>query len=283
MQRNKKNIMLRSGISYILAFILTICLTLATVLVVIRYGCFNEDSLLKNMSSNSYYDDVYEDMMGDLKSMTIPTGLPDSVYENAITRTAVHNDINGKVKAQFAGEAYTSKSEEIKSALNANIAQYLKDTDYTLTDEEERSITSYVNAVLVDYENYISMPFIDILVKAKNMFDKVFLIAVIALLVMSAIAVYVELQLHKWLHRALRYLSYTALGCAVMLISVPGYFYLAQIHYRLNLKPESFYNLATTYIDNILKLFLYFGLLWIVVAILVIIATVFTKKYYKKG
>lgn len=283
MHKSKKSAMLRSGISYILSFLLTVCITLITVLVVIRYGCFNEESLLKNMSSYGYYDFVYEDIMNDAEAITLPTGLPSSVYEDAIDHTYIYSDINGKLNAQFKGETYTSKSSDIKKKMKENINAYLSEQDYTVTEEEQKSIDAYITEVIKDYDKYISMPLGTYLVKAKAIFDKVFLIAVAALVVVSAVIIFVNLQLHRWVHRAIRYFSYSALGCALMMISVPGYFYIRKIHYRLALSPESFYHLATTYIDDVLKLFLYFGLLWIVVAIVLIIVTVFTKKNIKRG
>lgn len=283
MHKNKKNIMLRSGISYVLAFLLTICLTLVTVLVVIRYGCFNEKSLLRNMSSYGYYDFVYQDIMDDAEAITLPTNLPASVYEEAITQTDIYSDINGKLNSQFAGTSYTSKSAEIKKRMKENIDNYLKEQNYTITDTDQANINTYIDEVAKDYDKYISMPLGTYLVSAKRIFDKVFLIAIAALLVVSAVIIFVNLQLHKWIHRALRFFSYAALGNAVILLSVPGYFFIRKIHYRLALAPESFYHLATTYIDDVLKLFLYFGVLWIVVAIVLVIATIFTKKNIKKG
>ncbi|MDO5403655.1 MAG: hypothetical protein Q4F11_09485 [Eubacteriales bacterium] len=283
MHKSKKSAMLREGISYVLSFLLTVCITLITVLVIIRYGCFNEKILLNNMSTYGYYDFVYEDIMNDVEAITLPTGLPASVYEEAIESTYIYSDINGKISAQFKGEAYTSKSAEIKKNMKENINAYLAGQGYSITEEEQKSIDAYVTEVIKDYDKYISMPLGTYLVKAKVIFDKVFLIALAALAVISAVIIFVNLKLHKWVHRAMRYFSYSALGCALMMISIPGYFYIRKIHYRLALSPESFYHLATTYIDDILKLFLYFGLLWIVVAIILIITTMFAKKNIKKG
>ena len=283
MHHNQKNRILRSCISYVISFLMTIFITVMTLLIVIRFGCFNEESLLKNMSSYGYYDYVYEDIMEDLMALTLPTGLPSSVYESAITQTDVHNDVNGNLKAQFSGVTYQSQKDVIRTELHMSIEQYMNENEYEPTEAEKSSVNVYVNEVAQEYERYIEMPFVKYIVKAKNIFDKVFLPALLAMLVMTAITVYIELQLHRWLHRALRFVCYSCTGCALMLLSVPGYFFIEKSHYRFNLTPESFYHLVTTYIDNILKLFLYCGLLWVVVAIIMFIATTLAKKYNKRG
>lgn len=280
-RKHKKHIV-RQTISYILAFLLSVCLTFITLLVVVRFGAFNESSLYKNMSSYGYYDYVYKDIMADVKSMTIPTGFPETIYEDIITQTHIYNDINGSLKAQFTGTEYTSTSSEIKQHLRENINRYFEENSYVATEEEESAINDYLNAVADDYDKYIEMPLANYLVKAKEVFNKVFLIAVIALLVVSLIIVYVILQLYKWLHRAFRYFAYASLGCATMVTAFPAYLYIEKLYYRLSLSPESFYRLVTTYIDNVLELFMYFGLLWLVIAIVFICAAILTKKYQKR-
>ena len=229
----------RQTISYILAFLLSVCLTLITLLIVVKFGCFSEKALYKNMSSYGYYDYVYTDIMADVKSMTIPTGFPETIYQDVITQT------------------------------------------YVATEAEEVAIGEYLNAVATDYDNYIKMPLGNYLMQIKNIFDKIFLIAIIALTVVSAIIVYVILQLYKWVHRAFRFFSYAAFGCTAMVTAFPAYLYLEKIHYRFNVSPESFYKLITTYVDNLLELFMYFGLLWLVIGIVFICVTILAKKHQK--
>lgn len=279
-KNNKKNA-IRQTISYILAFLLSVCLTLITLLVVVKFGCFNEKSLYKNMSSYGYYDYVYDDILADVKSMTIPTGFPESIYEGVITQTHVYNDVNGSLKAQFTGSSYVTSSADIKQALRDNINKYFEENEYIATESEETAIGDYLNSVSNCYDKYIKMPLGDYLIKAEGMFNKIFLIAVIALLVVSAIIAYVILQLYKWIHRALRFFSYASFGAAAMITAAPAYLYLEKVYYRFNLSPESFYKLITTYIDNVLELFMYFGLLWLVVGIVFICATVLAKKHQK--
>ena len=282
--RKKKNYhkyVVRQIISYILAFILSVCLTLITLMLVVGIGFFNENNLYKYMRSCGYYDYVYTDIMADIKSMTIPTGFPESICDGIITQTHIYNDINGSLKAQFNGAQYTSRASEIKQQLYENINKYLEENEYTVTEDENAAIDKYLDSVSTNYDKYIEMPLGNYLIQIKSMFSKMFWIVIVVLLVVSAVIVYVIFLLYRRIYKALSFYTYTVLGCAVMVTCFPAYLYIEKIYYRFSLSPESFYRLVTTCIDNILELFMCFGGLWFVVAMVFICIMVSLKRYNK--
>lgn len=279
--RKSKNVM-RQAISYTLAFLLAVCITLITLLFIIRFGAFNEKIMYSNMSSHGYYDYIYEDFMEDVKAATLPTGFPERIFEGVVTKTDVYNDVNGSLKAQLGEKEFSSQSQQIKQRLRQNIEAYFVETEYTATEEEQTAINEYVNTVANNYDKYIKMPLGSYLLKAKQIFGKVFGIALTVLAVVSAVILFVLFKLHRWKHRTLRFYSYAAFGSAVMVVAYPAYLYAGKAYYRLNLSPESFYNFAITYLDNILELFLYSGLFWLVMGIVLVCLSVFLKNKSKK-
>lgn len=272
---------IRKIISYILSFLLTVCLTLMTLLIIIKFGALNEKSLYNNMSSYGYYDHVYSDFMEKVKSVTMPTGFPESIYDEIVSKTDIYNDVNGSLKEQFGGEKYETNAKNIRQKLSNNIDSYFVETSYTATDEEKAAIEAYIDTVADNYDKYIKLPLGSYIIKAKNLFEKVFFVAFAVLIVMVIIIIFLLVRIHKWKHKALRYMSFASLATMLMVSAYPLYLYAGKVYYRLGLSPESFYKFTITYIDNLLLLFIYFGLFWLAVGILLAGLVVYLKKLKK--
>lgn len=270
--------MMRKIISYILSFLLSVCITLLAVMFVIKFGVLDEKNLYRNMSSSGYYDYIYNELIEYEKSVITPTGLPDTILDDAITPLDVRNDINGKLSAQFKGTRYESSSTQMAKRLNDAINIFFKSKDYTPTDAEKKSVEEYVNVVVRDYENSISLPFGKYIVQINNMLGKIFWIAVAALLIVSTVIIYVILNLHRWLHRSIRFLSVSALGSGAMLIILPAYIMIQHVYSRLSISTKSLYYLIVSYINSVLMLFICFGILMIVISVALFVMTVIAKK-----
>lgn len=272
---------LRKIISYIASFLLAVCLTLMTLLIIIKFGALNEKSLYNNMGSYGYYDYIYSDFMEKVKAVTMPTGFPESIYDGIVSKTDIYNDVNGSLKEQFGGAKYETNAENIRQKLRSNIDSYFAETSYTATEEEKTAIEEYIDTVADNYDKYIKFPLGSYLVKAKNLFDKVFFVAFAVLMVMVLIIIFLLVRIHKWKHKSLRYISFASLATMFMVSAYPLYLYADKAYYRLSLSPESFYKFTITYIDNILQLFIYFGIFWLAVGILLAGLVVYLKKLKK--
>lgn len=280
MDKDKKRV-LRTVLSYILSFLLSVCITLLFSIIVIRIGILNEHSLYKNLESSGYYDSVYNELISYEKEVIIPTGLPESIVEEAISLEDMKNDVNGKLSAQFHKNEYTTASEKIRTKLNSEIEDFFKETNYEPTQEDTIHSNEYIEEVIKDYENKISVPFGSYLIQLNNILNKMFWIAVAVLIVLSVIIVYFILHLHRWLHRGMRYLCVSAIGSSAMLIILPAILYIQHTYARLSITTESVYNLIVSYINNILITFIISGVIMAVVAAILFFFVGFIKKKVK--
>lgn len=274
----KSKMIMRRIISCILAFMLSVCMALTALLIIIRLGVISENVLYDNLNSSRYYTFVYNELMGNIKSITVPTGFPEDIYKAVITETDIYSDINGSIRAQFKKISYTTKAAVIQQQLNKNIIAYFDEIGYTVeSDEESKLIADYVRTVAEEYNRCIGVPLSTYIIKADRILDKVFWAAAGVLVFAMAAIIFIIFRLYKSVYWLLKYFSYALTGNAFMLLAYPAWMYIGRIYYRLNLSPESFYNLIIKYIDNILRLCLYFGTVSLLVGIAFATPGIFKK------
>lgn len=261
---------LRSIISIITAFILSLSLLGLTILLVIQWSGFSRSSFYKNMSANNYYDNVQSDIQEEVEAITIPIGLPITVLDNVFTSYGISKDVNGYIDASFQGQTYTANVEKITIPLEENVRVYLEEAKIVPTQEQEANLSEYINSVVQIYTDTAQMPLLSYFVKARNLYNKVFMIGMIATILIGAICIYLIVKLHEWFHRGLRYVVYAISSTGLMSIIVPAYILKDGFYKRIHLSPEYFYNFFTDYVTNIVKSFLYFGIVWMVVSFIII-------------
>lgn len=268
----------RNIISCILSFVLSVCVLLMTTAAIVQFGVLGENMMYTSINTSGYHAVVYHELMENIKSITIPTGFPESIYEGVITESDIYNDINGSLMARSRNIRYTTKSLVIKQKLEENIDKYFSEIEYTASSEETEAIDNYIEIIAELYDKCLDVPLSDYIMKSEGTLQKL-LIAVLAAMIFSmSVIIYIIFKLYRNVYGLLRYLSYASTGSAIMLMLLPAWVILNKWHYRLNLSPESFYILFTKYIDSILKMFLAFGVMWLILGAAFALPGIFKKR-----
>lgn len=261
---------LRTVICCILSFLLSISLTLLTLLLVIEWSGLSRSSFSKNMSANKYYDHVKEDIYDEAEAITIPTGLPDEVLTDIITTDKISQDVNGYINASFNEKIYRPDTKDITRKLRRNIETFLQKEGIDATKEQNRNINTYIASVEEIYIDTVKVPFLSLFEKARIIYNKIFLIGLAGGLLFSMICIYMIIKLHRWIHKAFRFIVYSTIATGLMTGILPTYIITSGFYKKINLSPEYFYNFIVDYITNILKAFIYFSTVWLVISLLII-------------
>ncbi len=276
---------LRVIISSIAAFLLSMALTLITVLLVIQWSGFSRSSFYKNMSANNYYDFVMTDIYEEAEAITIPIGLPVTVLEDVLTSYGISKDVNGYIDASFRNDTYNVNTEDITEKLENNVRTYLTEAGIALDQDQETNLEAYVASVVKVYTDTVKMPLLSAFVKARNLYEKIFGISIAICAVFAAICLYMIIRLHTWLHRGLRYVTYSTISTGLMSGIMPVLVLQSGFYKKIHLSPEYFYNFFTDYVTNIFQAFLNFSVGWIILSIIIIVvigALKNSREYYKR-
>ena len=246
-------------VSYVLSFVLSLILLCGSVLVAIEISLFNQNSFVGLVGRN-YYTAVYDEVTRGMRSYTIPTGIDVSVVEGIVSVDDVMSDLNGCMYSIFEG------------------------SDYTPLENQDEIIDAYVEDINNVYINNIKMPVLKYIVKAKTVYDRYLIPALIILLGLVVLIGATLIMMYRRRYKGLRYLAYATGAAAVMSFGLPFYILIKGVYRNFLLSPEHFYNLMVSYVRNALMTCLSVALFWAVVTVLLALsAGSLRKRTIKKG
>jgi hypothetical protein len=261
-----------------LSFLLSLFLVALTTLLIIQWSGFSRSSFYDNMSKNAYYDNLAKDIKSEAESITLPSGLPLTVLDGLFTPYSISKDVNGYVDATFKGKVFNPDTTEMESKLQNNALQALKDTGVNPTEEQQTNLKDYIVSIRNVYIDKVKVPLLSYFNQARTVYEKIFIVGVIACLICIFISTFAIIKLHRWLHRALRYLIYSTAAAGLMVGIVPWYIMNSGFYKRIHLSPEYFYNFFVDYVTNILMSFIYFSIVWLVISIVMACGVKMIKK-----
>ena len=235
-------------VSIIVSFILSVLLSIGGYLVGADMGIFNKDTIYKSMSAAGYYNGIYEDVVSTSKQLGRPMMLHAEVFENVFYYNEVKDDIQNNLEAQLAGTMYTPDTSQIKD----------------------------------NYKSSLGITFINYYVSMRKMFDNIYFKVLAAILVLIMIAVFIIIKDHRYVHRAIRYITYSTLAAAYMTGIIPMYLYIKGIYRRLAISPAYYYNMLIKTADKSLLMFVYISIFFLVLSAGLIALTIILKNNLKK-
>ena len=269
-------------ISTIVALLLSIFLTMASYLGGIYFGAFNKTLILDSLNKTSYYHAIMDNTLDKAESLAIPMGLQPEVFDNVFTLEETYAEGNALIQANLDGKDYTPKTSKVVDRLVSNINMYLKQKNLTVTSEQQANITTFANTVADEYAKNLSVPYIKYYTSLRAMFAKLVYVGIPLFLLLSAFAVFLLIKTEYWIHRSLRYITYSTLAASLMTAGFPVFLLITGSYKRLNVSPEYFYNFLVHYITESLYTFIIIALLLFVVSIMLMTIIRFKKRQLTK-
>lgn len=278
-KRIKKNSRkLRFFMSCLLAFMLSVLLTVATLLVCVKMGFLNENSVLDGMAQKDYYKSVEEDFYQDAKDFTIPVGLPMTVVDGIVDSEMVYDDVKAYVTNAVNDKIYEFDTKDIESRLTENIHEYFRQEGLQMNEEQINTIPEYVGMITDIYEENIRVDYVTILGKVNHAMGNYILIGVVFCLVLSIVICVVLVRMYHWKHRGMRFVVYGTITTAVMTITPTVLVGILGSYMKPNIAPEHFYYALVNYCANGLKIFTYFAIGWAVISAALLLLIRYLKK-----
>lgn len=258
----------RNLLSYFFAFLLSVIFVIITGLMIIRFGIFSESRFL-SVFDQDYYQYTMDVIRTNAEYYTAPTGIDNTVLEDAFNTEEIKADIKGNVHAAFTGGEYTPDTTEITRRLDSNLRAFFSANQIV---PAEGTIQNVIDEFTTDigeiYSDSVTLPGLESigLLRARYMrYDK---LALAALLAAALILIITIIRLHHYIHRSLRYIAYAAGGAALMLLIVPCGLYLSKFYVGFNFQPRYFYHFMVCLVVRILQALMLGGIFWLVVAAL---------------
>lgn len=260
-KRRKRRVFLLSSV---LSFLLSVLLTFASYLSGVYVGGLNPAFILDDLNKSGYYESVQKYFYDTAESLTLPSGLPTEVTEGIAPLEYVYQEVQNYVNACFKNQDYSFSLKTMEDKLNANIEAYLEEENLVLTAEQQQNKTDYIKMITDEFVQDAKVPFLHYFVKIKDIGVKVMKIALPALLVLSAVCIFLLIRMQRFKHRGVRFITYSTIAATFMSGLPPLIALLNGFYKRINLEPEYFYLFVSTYIERALMCIAIIGAAWCV-------------------
>lgn len=209
------------GISYILSFVLTICVITLIICNILKTKLLNEDYVVEVLDKIGYYEKVSKNIESNFENYYYQSGLEHYVIENLFDENKVKEDSLKVVNALYNNTKTDVEIdiEPIKQNLRNNIDDMLEKQNKSIDASEEKTVDTFVNIIADTYESEITILKSGIktisktMHKLENLIEKINKIVVFVIIALVILIVVLNI---KELMNICRYLGISALASGLI-------------------------------------------------------------------
>ena len=162
-------------LSYILGFILSLCILLLVVIYISKRTVLDKNFILRMFDENNYYENVYTSISEDVNDYMTSSGLESEVLDNVLLKENVKSDIDNYLNGLYSGTLYNVDTSYVEDTLKTNINNYLKGLNLGVDNTNELDLfTSDIgNIYKKQVSFYNTIDFVSSkIVKINNLINK---------------------------------------------------------------------------------------------------------------
>lgn len=207
-KKNKRDRYVR-GISFILAFFLAVLLLIVFFLVELKLGMGNSQNLRNSINDSDYTQKAYKEVLSKSKDCVTDRSMPVKIVTEAVTQERFFLDSSKSIKAALSGKASRIDTTNLEKKLTENIDRYLKENRIVKDGRIQVAREEIVQTVAGYYKSCAQFRFGDYFYPMNRMLDKLWSMAVPLLAVLTAVTVMFLIEIQRFRHCGLWYISYS--------------------------------------------------------------------------
>ena len=272
--------MAKKIISYVLAFIIIILLTSSVLCTIISNALLNEKFVLEVLEKNEYYSKIYNEIMQNFKNNTIQSGLEENVLDGIISEEQVKKDIIALIGSIYENKDIKINTETVKTKLQQNINEVIAENNKKVSKDEQEEIDIYINTIAniykdgIVYEDEYIHKVSNVVAKLYGLIKKVKIILYIATIVIAIIVII----LNKI--ESIKFFSISTTAIGILLIITKIIEIITMKTQNILILNQAFSKIVINIIEVIMSKFLIYGIVFLIVGMLLNIAS--NVKFHSK-
>lgn len=258
---------IRNGVSYVLAFFLSLFIAALSALLVLQTTILSESFLQKQVDRSGYAANVIERIENTFISYGMSSGFDEAFFSTVLDEQTVREDIRGVMSAIYHGKPRDVSTEAFRSMLYEKLLANVTDRGFVVSEELEQSLEQLVDYCAVTYRNELRFPMgsaaASMLQKAKNPV----LLGIGVMAALSLFVFFVLFSIHPRKSSVIRNVIYALSGSFLMLFIPTGFALLSGRIERLAITSKPLYYLVVAELQQTLYVFLLAcGILAVIIA-----------------
>lgn len=274
---------LQNLISSVFSFLLAIMLLLLLLIAGLFSGAFNDKVIKAKVNESNFYNETYSIIYDRSESILKEAGLPESILKDAITLQRVY--IGGKyyVEDVLAGKEPSYKTDKLKATLEENIRDYLDQQNIEVTKDLEAGTKELTERIIQEYRRGIQFDFINSISRLKYSSIRIVTFMLPVIIGLILLISFLLFRMHKYKHRAIRYINYSVITASVLTGGVAIALLLLKIYNKVTVQPKYYNTFLRNYFSWDIKVYLYLAGLGSIAAILLFLLTEHMKNNISKS
>lgn len=273
----RTNRKVKTILSYILSFFISLSLTICLLTFLLKGGLLNDTLLRRTINESTYNDEKLELLIESLGFRLEEVGLPSEMAKDVVRSQMVNIATNKLIQNALEGSEMSVDTQELEEGLRSNIATYMKDKGIESTEEITVMIDRISSEASQSYATQMLLPalglYYDFVKKYDSIVSTVLYINLCIFLLCSIVVVFI----HRKKYRGLRYVSYGVLASAIMTF-VMSVLMEGQMLRVMPSDNQTYYRMFRSYITESFRQGIYMGLSGILIFCLLILLTKYLRK-----
>lgn len=277
----------RSFLCGLLAFMLSVSLTLTMLIVGLKASALNPNFIIRVINKTDYAEKLSVELRDQLVSYGNACNLDesyfDTVFQNIITKEQIEDYTAQGIRNFYNGTAKEVSTDELEKALLEELKNYVVKKNYDLDSSTMDNITVISKEMGKIYSAYVGIFSSSYFVTASNLlvrYIKLFDYALIGLGVFSLLCIIVIRLSFNKAKNYLRYFIYAGSGSSLMLLVAPIVLLIMGIGNKVNIANPSLYTMTSRLINSGIYTFIAVGGVMVTVTVII---SVIRVAVIKKG
>lgn len=255
----------RNHLSYLLALLLTIFISIFIVLTVTNVTIMNSSYLISKMESADFYQQSIVNLNKQIQQETQSTGFPLEMFENYIDEKSADKIMKNYIQTAFSTGNTNIDTSTFESSLSKDIDDYLESANIIINSEEKIAIST-LKANLIDYfKTYLTFPYLDLVINLINTYNTYYYIIAVILLILILTSGFILYRLYSHYRGRRRYFAYALSSAGLICLALPGFIYFGNFVNKISLSPKYFYDFITSAINSYLLIYVVIGIVMIII------------------
>lgn len=255
---------LRTAVSGLFSFLLSLFLLAATALNVVRSGI--SLGAVQSAAAGDCTAALLTEIETAALDYTLPTGIDPSVLDNIFYEEELSRAVAGSVASRYTNTPFTPDTAPLEQRLNNALDAYARQENLPQDQQTQEGLKAFCQDILSLYTGALNMPLVGLIGKAAALLNRYYPLAMAAAVLLTLVPALALLSLYHNPHRALRYWCYAALASAIMTFAAPFALYVSGTYARLTLTPRSFYLLVVGLAESLIFRCFFAAGLWLAAA-----------------
>jgi len=252
------------------AFLLTLLFAVLFLCLGFGLGVFNDRIIIQKVNESNYYSEVHKELNKQALQLVTEAGLPASVMTDVITLERVY--VNGKyyIEDTLAGHEAVIESDKIREDITLNIDRYLQEQKIERTVELDAGVESIISEIEQIYVQGIQLQLVNYITEYKASYLSLMKVIIPIVILLIGVLCYFLIRMNKYIHRGVRQISYATIASSSMAILTSCFLLLKGQYAKIDTAPEYYRRFLVSYLHWDMKVFLYLGLMGIVLSVILI-------------